>query len=735
MTTDKRSNGRFPSAAPLAAIALTVSLCAARLCSREPDPPHDVRPDARGSLTTTTDSRPAIAPPGRPLIPIPILGAAGPSVPTRSSPPAPQLPAIPLPILPGGGALVSGAASRSQRPLYQPAVPSRKSPTESPDRFQKKPAVARPVAMPNAMSRPRQHAPLGQAPLVGAAQQMPSRSAPPAMSPHGPASPPTLPAPTQVLRGVTGMRNLTASPVQQTQEFEARIESRRSTDRWWQPPARNTATAPIQLWWNPLVRQPLGRGGTLPIQLAAVCEGALRHSSFVQVVTAEPVIQQTALVQEQARFDWRAFLETTYLDLNEPVGNALTTGNNATRYKNQDWSFQAGMRRKNLLGGELEMSQQLGRQRDNSRFLSPNPQRTARLELQYTQPLMRGAGQAYNQSLTVLAQIKLDQSQDTVRRQLEQHLVKVTEAFWQLYQTRAEFLQRKKLLDSAERILTNLKGRREVDAVERQVLRAETAVANRQSEMIRAEARIKDWQSRLRLLVNDPALVYATAHELTPIDTPLASELPLALADSLHTALINRPDIARAIRSVHSAAVKLGVAEQDVLPKLDLVASSYVSGLEAAARKGQAFATQFTQGRPTFSVGLLFEAPLGNRAAQAQAARRQAEMNKELSSYRLTVEEALTSVELAVREVHTSFRELQARSRAMRAAQSEAEYLEDRWRVLPGPRDSAAQLLENLLDVQERVAEEESAVVRAQVKYALTLVQLKSEMGTLLRSR
>ena len=41
-------------------------------------------------------------------------------------------------------------------------------------------------------------------------------------------------------------------------------------------------------------------------------------------------------------------------------------------------------------------------------------------------------------------------------------------------------------------------------------------------------------------------------------------------------------------------------------------------------------------------------------------------------------------------------------------------------------------LLDNLLDAQERLADEEAAMVRAQVGYAMAIVRLKQEMGTLL---
>ena len=104
-----------------------------------------------------------------------------------------------------------------------------------------------------------------------------------------------------------------------------------------------------------------------------------------------------------------------------------------------------------------------------------------------------------------------------------------------------------------------------------------------------------------------------------------------------------------------------------------------------------------------------------------------------MSRFSLKVEEALTTVEVAVREVQTSRGEIIAKFKSMSAVQKEADYLSDRWTLLPYANDSAAQLLENLLEAQERLADEELALVDAQVRYALALVALKSEMGTLLR--
>ncbi|MHB8973953.1 MAG: TolC family protein [Pirellulaceae bacterium] len=523
------------------------------------------------------------------------------------------------------------------------------------------------------------------------------------------------------------LANLNCDGQQWLQAFRSRIQEES------QPPQ----TAPVsglpvgfQAWWDRPVRAP--STPALRVAIGQLVEGALQYSSYIQMVSTEPRILNTAVVEEQAVFDWRGFLETTYNDTNEPVGNILTTGNLDERYLDRTWSSNGGVRRDNRLGGNVELSQQLGGEQNNSRFLLPNPQATTQLELRYTQPLLKRAGRAYNESRIVLAEIHAEMSSDKLAEDLESHLIKVTEAYWELYRARAEYLQRVKLLTSAESALDLLEAREGVDAVQRQVLRARAAVATRRSEIVRARTSIRNAESLLRLLVNDPALVQAGVREFAPADAPLTDELPVAIDQSLFTALQHRPDISSAIREIRASAVRLGVAKKDILPKLDFVASTYVAGLANQTDIGRSLSVQFDEGSPSYSVGLLFEVPFGRRAACAQEDRRRWEMYRAFSQFRLTVEEALTAVEVAVREVGTNYREMAGRYHAMVAVTDEADYLSDRWQALPGADDSAMLLLENLLDAQERVAVEEAAFVRAQVGYAMSVVRLKQEMGTLL---
>ena len=86
-----------------------------------------------------------------------------------------------------------------------------------------------------------------------------------------------------------------------------------------------------------------------------------------------------------------------------------------------------------------------------------------------------------------------------------------------------------------------------------------------------------------------------------------------------------------------------------------------------------------------------------------------------------------------MREIHTGYEEMVTKKHAIDAAAKEVNYLRQRWELLPDPNESAVLLIEDLLDAQERLADQERAFVRAQAAYAMSWVLLRKSMGVLLR--
>ena len=73
---------------------------------------------------------------------------------------------------------------------------------------------------------------------------------------------------------------------------------------------------------------------------------ALQHSARVRAVSDNAVIAQTSVTRADADFDVRAFMESKFNRLSDPVGNTLTVGGNGTRFRQNDWRYNAGVRKK-----------------------------------------------------------------------------------------------------------------------------------------------------------------------------------------------------------------------------------------------------------------------------------------------------------------------------------------------------------------------------------------------------
>lgn len=489
-----------------------------------------------------------------------------------------------------------------------------------------------------------------------------------------------------------------------------------------------------EIWWQEMVAGPIGLSGqALPVDLNGLTQTALACSPLVKSILTEPRIRRSDLVIADADFDTVAFIEGNFADTNEPVGSLLTTGNDATRFRDQTFSSAAGLRKRARAGGALELVQRGGFQANNSSLLDPNPQGTTRLEVNFTQPLLKDHGRAVNNTRVLLAQIDIELAKSDVRAELEKHLVDVTRAYWDLFGARAGWLQRNRLLQGAIDLHRILVARDQVDSLKRQTLRAEVAVASRRSDLIRAEAKIRNSQARLRLLTGDPRLIQRAAWELTPQESPLSVPVKLSTKEATITALDNRPDIAKSMRQIQAVSARVGAARNQVLPRLDMILSTYVAGLDSRRDTFGAFINQFSDGRPSYAAGLLFEVPIKNRASRARLDRSRWELTRAMHEFQQTTDVAFTEVEVAVRETQTALGEMVSKQQAIEAASHEVTYLNQRWKLLPDPGESAVLLIENLLDAQERLADEEQGFVKAQMAYAMSWVQLRQAMGVLLR--
>ena len=178
-------------------------------------------------------------------------------------------------------------------------------------------------------------------------------------------------------------------------------------------------------------------------------------------------------------------------------------------------------------------------------------------------------------------------------------------------------------------------------------------------------AAVLNAESRLQSLVND---VGYTDCELIPRDLPTFQLIPVSATESVMTAFQYRPEVAQAVKQIRAACIRMNMSKNELLPVLNLITETYVSGLEDDGQAFDAWARQFDTGEPSYGIGLQYEVPMWNRAAKARLQRRRLEVRQLQNQYATTLETIRLEVAVAVREIETSGEELSTKQQAMRAA-------------------------------------------------------------------
>ena len=486
----------------------------------------------------------------------------------------------------------------------------------------------------------------------------------------------------------------------------------------------------FQPWWHAAVEKAMSPSSHV-ITPDSLVLAALNHSPQIAALRAIPEIRDAELTEALADFDPRVFVEGSFDDINEPVGNQFTTGG-PPRLMEHTLSTKCGVRKRLQSGGSLELVQQFGHENSNSLFIQPNNQGTARMMLNYNQPLLNGRGRRVARSQIVMAQISRNQAWDELSRELQRHLVDVIEAYWNVYFQRSVLLQRQRSYERAVEILHTLKARRGLDATETQIARVRSAVASRRLDVISAERDVRNIETDIRNLVQDPQFT-SVMLELVPVERPARLQPELDLQQSVVAAIRQRPEVNQKIRDIKSASIELDVARNDLLPVLNLVVSTYVNGLEGRSDVGQAFVNSLRDGSPSYSTGLLFEVPLGNRAARARLKRQNAQVRLLAAQLQTTIGNVASEVERATRDVITNYEQMRSAMLAVRAAELSLAAVRRQWELMPGDGQSTSLLLDEVLDKQLQLVQEELVFARAEFEYAVSYAKLRRAEGALLQ--
>jgi len=237
-------------------------------------------------------------------------------------------------------------------------------------------------------------------------------------------------------------------------------------------------------------------------------------------------------------------------------------------------------------------------------------------------------------------------------------------------------------------------------------------------------------QDALVRLLSDSQVNLLNDFEIVPITVPEMAETRFEQSEALRLALSNNPEIQQARLAVEVAQINVDVAKWQKMPKLDLVASSRMSGLSQDRGDAQ---EQLNDGDfVSYALGITFEIPLGNRQREAEFRKRGLERRKATSTLQNTSDLVAAQVKERIRLVETSYAEIQVQKDAVKAATTYLQALEDseviREKLTP-------EFLLVKLQAQESLANSQRSEIKAITDYNTSFIRLAQAMGTVLDMR
>jgi outer membrane protein TolC len=326
-----------------------------------------------------------------------------------------------------------------------------------------------------------------------------------------------------------------------------------------------------------------------------------------------------------------------------------------------------------------------------------------------------------------VATLNSDISVQDFRKSVTDVIATTISAYWQLEFDLEAVRVSQASLDLAAEVLRREKAH-EILGVSSEVElhRAQAAVALRQADVVRAENQARDDMDHLKLLMNSPDLPLSGDTRILPSETPRFYLADINRAEAIATALAHRPELERGRNVIAVNRIRVNVADEDRLPRLDATLRYVLNGLGKAFRQGiqqQSF-TELN----TWSAGLEFELPIGNRAADATLRHRQLEYDQALIDLDRLANQATQEVNSAVRAVVQSRQEVEATLEATAASSRQVIGEQRRFELGQTTNDE-------LLRAQETLATAQRDYLRALLNFNLGLVSLARAEGVMLESQ
>ncbi len=464
--------------------------------------------------------------------------------------------------------------------------------------------------------------------------------------------------------------------------------------------------------------------GELPLTLQELVTRAVVNSKDIRVAGYQPAIDETSVIENEARFDPVVFARTGFTRLDQFNSSSGTAfGTEADQYE-----AAAGIRQNLYSGGQASLSYQVRRtETDEDPFNGDNPYYTNDLVLELTQPLLKNFGGEINRARIEVSQNNQRISLLELRNTAEETIFNLEQAYWQLTQAQADVRILEQLLGETENTARIVSERIANDASRVQVSQTVSSVEQRRAVLVRAKSRVRDLSDQIKRIVGDPNLPVSSNVVIVPKTQAVIAPFQFDYEEAVASALENRLELGQQQLRIDSAGIAERFFKNNLLPTLNLVGSASLQGIDG--NLGGAFGDQWEANQLGYGLALQFEIPIGNREARALHTRSRLQRQQAVDQYQALIDQVALDVKSARREVQTSWDEMVATKQAKLAA-AEALDLTKVRREAGEPLTPEFVQLE--LQLQGDLAQTAQGENQAIASYNTAIARLERAKGTLL---
>jgi outer membrane protein TolC len=462
---------------------------------------------------------------------------------------------------------------------------------------------------------------------------------------------------------------------------------------------------------------------------------ALRNSLPVEGARIDRAIRTTEIDQAEAAFDAVLVAGGGYQGTEDPqpaiqIDPAVPPSNFAS-VENRGGNLTAGIRKQLETGGRLGLDVGVTEVKNlNGVTYVPNPAYESSLDLTLDQPLLAGAGEDVALAQVRIAQVRDRAAAEELRRSMQDLLLSVEDQYWELFVRRQEVVAAEWLVQVGTEVRDVLEKRQKLDATVADYSDAVATVEQRKSTLINARNAARTASDRLKLLMNDPQFPVGTELVVVTTDAPPTSPIDFSFRESVITSVERNPSVKLALLSIDQADINATVANNGLLPQLDLNLAVGLNGL--GGDLGEASEDIVDADFVSYLAALQFSQPIGNRPAEDAWRIARLQRSRAVTGYQQAVENAVFGVKSALRDVSAAY-QLIEQAQVTRLAQAE------NLRALLLLEKTLAALTPEFLALkfqrQNALATAHIESARAKARYNQSIARLQQASGTILESK